>query len=225
MEHVWSLSQKCACSKHWFLCHWKTGKSNHFDYEELLFVFTSSQCFIARSSIYILGRTDTVISIAWIVDCKTSVYFVSRNLHIQFTTWWRLQMETFSALLAICAGNSPVPGEFPTQRPVTRSFDVYFDLRPNKRLGKQSLGWWFETLSPPLWRHRNEIQISQPTYVSTMQRRISSHWLNAYTKCAYIFPGMYCICAQPMRDDVAMQRRLSLAGRIYKMIPERRCRL
>ena len=48
------------------------------------------------------------------------------------------QMETFSALLAICAGNSPVHGEFPTQRPVTRSFDVYFDLRPNKRLSKQS---------------------------------------------------------------------------------------
>ena len=71
--------------------------------------------------------------------------------------WWRHQMETFSALLAICAGNSPVPGEFPTQRPVTRSFDVYFDLRPNKRLSKQSLGWWFETLSPPLWRHRNAI--------------------------------------------------------------------
>ena len=45
-------------------------------------------------------------------------------------------METFSALLAICAGNSPVPGEFPTQRPVTRSFDVFFDLRLNKRLSK-----------------------------------------------------------------------------------------
>ena len=39
-------------------------------------------------------------------------------------TWWRHQMETFSALLAICAGNSPVTGEFPTQRPVTQSFDV-----------------------------------------------------------------------------------------------------
>ena len=65
--------------------------------------------------------------------------------------WWRHQMETFSALLATCAGNSPVPGEFPTQRPVTRSFDVYFDLRPNKRLSKQSWGWWFETPS----RHRN----------------------------------------------------------------------
>ena len=45
-------------------------------------------------------------------------------------------METFSVLLAICAGNSPVPGEFPAQRPVTRSFDVYFDLSPNKLLSK-----------------------------------------------------------------------------------------
>ena len=45
-------------------------------------------------------------------------------------------METFSALLAFCAGNSPLPGEFPTQRPVTRSFDVTFDLRPNKPLSK-----------------------------------------------------------------------------------------
>ena len=45
-------------------------------------------------------------------------------------------METFSTLLAICAGNSPVPGEFPAQRPVTCSFDVFFDLRLNKRLGE-----------------------------------------------------------------------------------------
>ena len=45
------------------------------------------------------------------------------------TTSWRHQMKTFSPLLAICAGNSPVPGEFPAQRPVTRSFDVFFDLR------------------------------------------------------------------------------------------------
>ena len=70
---------------------------------------------------------------------------------------WRHQMETFSALLAICAGNSPVTGEFPTQRPVTRSFDVYFDLCPNERLSKQSWGWWFETLSRSLWRHRNVV--------------------------------------------------------------------
>ena len=70
-------------------------------------------------------------------------------------------METFSALLAICAGNSPVPSEFPTQRPVTRSFDVFFDLRLNKRLSKQSWGWWLETLSRLLWRHRN-VKIETP---------------------------------------------------------------
>ena len=59
-------------------------------------------------------------------------------------------------ILAICAGNSPVPGEFPAQRPVTRSFDVFFDLRPNKRLSKQPWGWWFGTLSCSIWRHCNE---------------------------------------------------------------------
>ena len=50
------------------------------------------------------------------------------------------------------------PGEFPAQRPVTRSFDVFFDMRQNKRLCKQSRGWWFETLSRPLWRHCNDIR-------------------------------------------------------------------
>ena len=52
-------------------------------------------------------------------------------------------METFSALLAICEGNSPVAGEFPAQRPVTRGFGVLFDLRLDKQLSKQSRGWWF----------------------------------------------------------------------------------
>ena len=56
-------------------------------------------------------------------------------------------MEIFSVL--------PVPGEFPAQRPVTRNFDVFFDLRPSKRLSKQWRGWWFETQSRSLWRHRN----------------------------------------------------------------------
>ena len=68
-------------------------------------------------------------------------------------TWLRHQMKIFSALLALCAGNSPVTGEFPTQRPVTRSFDVFFGLRPNKPLSKQSWGTWFETPSRSLWLH------------------------------------------------------------------------
>ena len=47
-------------------------------------------------------------------------------------SWWRHQMESFSVLLALRAGNSPVPGEFPSQKPVTQSFDVFFDLCLNK---------------------------------------------------------------------------------------------
>ena len=72
--------------------------------------------------------------------------------------WWRHQMETFFALLALYEGNSPVTGEPPpppppppththTQRPVTQSFDVFFDLCLNKRLGKPSWRRWFETPS------------------------------------------------------------------------------
>ena len=53
-------------------------------------------------------------------------------------------METFSTLLDLWAGNSPITGEFPTQRPATRSFDVSFDLRLNKRMDKQSL-------APVIW--------------------------------------------------------------------------
>ena len=68
-----------------------------------------------------------------------------------------------SALLAICAGNSPVTGEFTAQRPVTRSFDVFFDLHLHKRLSKQSWGWWFETPSRPLWRHCNVIRLGSLT--------------------------------------------------------------
>ena len=67
-------------------------------------------------------------------------------------------METFSALLTICAGNSPITGEFPAQRPVTRCFDVSFDILLNKRLSKQWWGWLFETPSRPLWRHCNDIR-------------------------------------------------------------------
>ena len=46
-------------------------------------------------------------------------------------------------------------GELPAQRPVRRSFDVFFALRLIKRLSKHLRGWWFETLSRPLWRHCN----------------------------------------------------------------------
>ena len=84
------------------------------------------------------------------ITCPTIWY----PLH-QLLAWWRHQIETFSALLALYVGNSPITAEFLLQRPVTRIFDICFDLRLNKRLGKQSRGWWFETPSRSLWRHCN----------------------------------------------------------------------
>ena len=85
---------------------------------------------------------------------KTELQFKTAN------SWWRHQMEKFSTLLALCAGKSPVIGEFPTQRPVTRSFEVFFDLRLNKRLNKQSWSWLFDTPSRSLWRNCNELPFS-----------------------------------------------------------------
>ena len=99
----------------------------------------------------IAAMFPVLCSILW---CVLSIHWPLCSTNSQHS-WWRHQMETLSALLALCVGNSPVPGEFPLQRPVTRSFDVFFDMRPNKRLSKQSWGWWFETPLHPLWRHCN----------------------------------------------------------------------
>ena len=63
---------------------------------------------------------------------------------------------------------------FPTQRPVTRSFYVCFDWRLNKRLSKQSWGWWFGTPSRPLWRHNNDILICWWLPLITQIKIISS---------------------------------------------------
>ena len=64
-------------------------------------------------------------------------------------------METFSALLALWAGNSPVTGEFPSRRPVTRSFYVFIDIRLNESLSKHSIRRWFEAPLRSWGRHCN----------------------------------------------------------------------
>ena len=78
---------------------------------------------------------------------------------IWVSIFWLLIMtssnETFSAILALCAGIHQSPVNSPSQRPVTRSFDVFIDLRLNTRLSKRSWDWWFETPSCSLWRHCN----------------------------------------------------------------------
>ena len=116
-------------------------------------------------------------------------------------------METVSALLAICAGNSPLRCEFPTQRQVTRSFDVFIDLRLNKPLSKQSWGWWFETLSRPLWRQCNVVL--GPSVTLCQCNLYFARWLEKFClgpfRCARNMPD--CLTCQAY---FAKQRLVSL---------------
>ena len=77
-------------------------------------------------------------------------------------------MGTFSALLAFCARNSPVTGEFPAQRPMTRSFDVSLDLRLNQQMSKQWIRWWLETPLRSLWHHCNDC----PIWIPSIQQQL-----------------------------------------------------
>ena len=97
-----------------------------------------------------------------VVDVNISC-IVMTDLFIitQQVTWILCNMMTssngnFSALLAFSEGKPLVTGGFPSQRPVNRNFDAFFDLRLNKRLSKQSRCQWFETPSHSLWRHYNK---------------------------------------------------------------------
>ena len=77
-------------------------------------------------------------------------------------------------------------GEFPTQRSVTRSFDVFFDLRLNERLSKQPWGWSFEMLSWSLWRHCNAV-VSMP---------MKHHWIIWARSCRQL----RLLCPQDSRN-------------------------
>ena len=99
------------------------------------------------------------------------------------------------ALLALCEGNPPVTGGFPAQRLVTRSFNVLFDQRLNKRLSKQSWGWWFEMPLCSLWRHHGHCNGNQnlrkqtdPNISTSIQnnRPLTQWGLNKMTFCRHL---------------------------------------
>ena len=111
----------------------------------------------------------------WVSLQLTASLFYSGT---QFGLWYIVQeLCTLVIICCVCCSSVPImmttsnrnifrvtgplcgeitgPGEFSTQRPVTRNFDVFFHLRLNKRLRKQPWGWWFETPSWSLWRQCN----------------------------------------------------------------------
>ena len=133
----------------------------------------------------------------------------------------------------LCAGNSPVTGEFPAQRPVTRSFDVFFDLRPNKRLSKQSWDWWFGTPSRPLWGHCNEEKnIEQARWktiviwsVLSLLIIASSYSACNIQNCTLLFPLVYVQCIISCRHTAMMSivflslYRVMLRGFVFFFYP------
>ena len=105
----------------------------------------------------LVALIGTTFLVLYLSKVKSMVLIWRLDRCSNMLTWWRHQMETFPALLALWERNPPVTGGFPSQRPVTpRRFDVFFDLRPSKRLSKHSRRRWFETPSCSLWRHCNQ---------------------------------------------------------------------
>ena len=90
------------------------------------------------------------------------VISVGRNIIVNIVPMHTVMTSTNGNIFPV---TGHLCGEFTAQRPVTRTFHVFFDLRLNKPLSKQSWGWWFETLSRPLWRHcKYRAQSYWPTF-------------------------------------------------------------
>ena len=119
-------------------------------------------------------------------------------------------METFPALLALCGGNPPVIGGFPSQRPVTWSFDVFFDLRLNKQLSKQSKSLWFETPSCSLYWHFNDMDTISQYLTTTKHNKV-------WTLC--IILGIYCTTEPPYISSLCQERHAFHLTHCSQMMP------
>ena len=118
--------------------------------------FKSHYLFMVGAELFPANQNFKYECSSFIVLIKYPIFLPLVYIYIQIQsilskTWWNANIFRVTG---------PLCGEFtghrwiPAQRPVTRSFDVFFDLRLIKRLSTQSRGWWFETPSRPLWRHK-----------------------------------------------------------------------
>ena len=111
-------------------------------------------------------------------------------------------------LLALCAGNSLVTGQFPTQRPVTQSFDVFFDLSLNKRLSKQSWGSIVLIVTSLLWNLGNLVR-------AFVKRDSMTHGLLIWCPFHNIFEGLETLTNQQSRDP----KFVWITFKFYECIP------
>ena len=108
-------------------------------------------------------------------------------------TWRRHHMETFSVLLAICLGNSPVTGEFPPQRPVTRSFDFFslICVWKNGWVNNREAGDFrrYRAHHYVIVMHHNSIfKLIRISYDVSFSRRLMCN------QCSLLSIGIYTVC-------------------------------
>ena len=117
----------------WFWITWKIGNTPTAE------VITQDIYLSFRLFYFHIERNDVRIHYygGKFRQCMIPVHLIVLHRNVKYMSWWRHQMETFSALLALYEGKPSATGVFPSQRLVTWSFDVFFDLRLNKRLSKQ----------------------------------------------------------------------------------------
>ena len=140
-----------------------------------MFCCTSSHFghIVALTDLTWINYLHSSVLLWWHNDIPSNLWYKTHQ--IKNKTWWRHQMETFSVLLAFVR-------EIHRWIPLTKASDAelwfFFDLRLDKRLSKQSWGWWFETPPCPLWRHCNDKMF----LVSSCSCLCPIHWIQMLSR-------------------------------------------
>ena len=139
-------------------------------------------------------------------------WYQDENIHDDVIKW-----KHFPRYWPFVRGIHRPPVNSRTQRPVTRSFDVFFDLHPNKRLSKQWWGWWFETPSCPLWRYCKDIirfmTINKSCVILLWLYLSMARSMNCFPKTIVISHG--CLCSWDQSLKIYMMT--SSKGSIFRV--------
>ena len=125
----------------------------------------------------------------------------SPSTSITYCPIWRHDMETFSMLLVLCDGNRPVNCGLSSQGPVSRNFDIFFDVHLSKQLSNHSGPRLFVTPSWLLWRHNNTLCFTSHIVwtAQTLRPTIFEHL--AHTICCHICFFFYKIM-KPTKEHI-----------------------
>ena len=154
--------------------------------------------------------------LSWAIFIINVVCFVGGSTHVLITSSKHDNNMMTSSNVNIFRVTGPFCGEFTgpyeflTQRPVTRSFDVFFDLRLKKRLSKQPWGWRCETPSWSLWRQCNENRNVPNCAVQDMIMLLSIQYTPTWTHTIHTLTVIIISVKSPwLAQGVLLQRHIS----------------